>query len=538
MFKKNLKYLELPDLPDFKGKEKLSVSKPTKKEELIEIVKKPKSREKAFKKEKTQEKKLKKKSGEKKIKPKHHFILKGGHRIKSMKELKESIKFMDKHTFDHHVKKDKNDFAEWIMKVIKDKGLAEKIKKASNRENILNHLEFREKEKEIVNKVKMLENELKERDKLIAKSDGELRKKQTQIEKLTESQAPAPEAGIEKKGMALRKKWGIIKRKEKIIREEQKELERKRKEFGLIEKGGNEIDKKDARFKAMKKELEELKEKQKTIEKNNWRLKREARSFLKREKRIGEKNEFLKRLINKNKEIKDNLLSEEKLLVDKDNELRKKEKRLLKEEIKLEKKRKEFEDIKTELNKFKERQKDIEENEEILAGEVRLFLKKEQGIEGKSRLLKNLIAENEKIKENLLSKEKSLVDSENKLRRKEQELSKEGSLLEEKEGKGFQIPSPERIEQSIKRSKKEKVKLTKKAKKEKLKEIKKIEKEEICFMIKDMGDYVARGDISGAKHTLLRVKKSYNKLNKQDKESLKYDIIALETDIKLASLNL
>ena len=110
-------------------------------------------------------------------------------------------------------------------------------------------------------------------------------------------------------------------------------------------------------------------------------------------------------------------------------------------------------------------------------------------------------------------------------------------MLEDKEGKELQIPSPERIEQPIKKSKKEKV-ITKKAKEEIVKEIKKIEKEEISFMIKGISDYVARGDISGAKHALSRVKKSYDKLNKQDKESLKYDIIALETDIKLASLNL
>ena len=65
-----------------------------------------------------------------------------------------------------------------------------------------------------------------------------------------------------------------------------------------------------------------------------------------------------------------------------------------------------------------------------------------------------------------------------------------------------------------------------------------IEKKDISFMIKEIGEYVARGDIAGAKHALSRLKKSYNKLNKQDKESLRYDIIALETDIKLASLNL
>ena len=57
-------------------------------------------------------------------------------------------------------------------------------------------------------------------------------------------------------------------------------------------------------------------------------------------------------------------------------------------------------------------------------------------------------------------------------------------------------------------------------------------------MIKEISDYVAKGDITGAKHALSNVREFYNKLNKQDKESIKYDIISLETDIKLASLNL
>ena len=137
-----------------------------------------------------------------------------------------------------------------------------------------------------------------------------------------------------------------------------------------------------------------------------------------------------------------------------------------------------------------------------------------------------------------MSKEKFLVDQENELRKKEQELLEKECLVEEKEEKRFQISSPERIKQPIKKGKKEKIKLIKKAKKEKLKEIKKIKKDDILFMIKEINDYVARGGISGAKHALSRMKTTYNKLNKQDKESLKYDIIALETDIKIASLNL
>jgi len=93
MFKINLKYLELPDLPDFKAEEP-PISKSAGREKLVDIAKKPKSVKNVFKRKKPQEKK----SLEKEIKPKHHFILMGGHRIKSIKELKESIKFMDNHT--------------------------------------------------------------------------------------------------------------------------------------------------------------------------------------------------------------------------------------------------------------------------------------------------------------------------------------------------------------------------------------------------------------------------------------------------------
>jgi len=58
-------------------------------------------------------------------------------------------------------------------------------------------------------------------------------------------------------------------------------------------------------------------------------LENEAESFLRKEKKIEGKNEFLEKLINKNKEIKDNLLSKERLVNNKDNELRRKEQELI-----------------------------------------------------------------------------------------------------------------------------------------------------------------------------------------------------------------
>jgi len=246
IFKQNLKELELPDLPDFKVKEKIAVSKSIEKKELDKFVEKSKPVKKFFKITT---------SKENSIKPKHHFILKGGHRIKSMKELKEAIKFMDKDTFKYHVTKNNNDFAEWVKNIIKDKELSDRIKKSSSKEHMLTELEFREKEKEMINKVKMLEENLKKNNIIITDKNNEIREKQIQIDDLSKNQV-------------------------------------------LVQEG--------------------------KIEENKARL------FLKRDEEIKKKNEFLEKLINKNKEIKDNLLSKERLVNNKDNELRRKEQELKK----------------------------------------------------------------------------------------------------------------------------------------------------------------------------------------------------------------
>ncbi|RLE44878.1 hypothetical protein DRJ22_05340, partial [Candidatus Woesearchaeota archaeon] len=131
-----------------------------------------------------------------------------------------------------------------------------------------------------------------------------------------------------------------------------------------------------------------------------------AKSFLKKEKKIERKNELIDRLIKENNEIKDNLSSKEKLVCDKENELRRKEHELLKKESLLEKKEKKFESRKTELDELKEKQKNLQRDKEILEKKVKSFLKKEKKIERKNELIDRLIKENNEIKDNLSSKEK------------------------------------------------------------------------------------------------------------------------------------
>jgi len=53
-----------------------------------------------------------------------------GRAIRSLRELPDVLKSMDAGAFKHHVNKERNDFANWIKDVIKDKTLAKSLKKS------------------------------------------------------------------------------------------------------------------------------------------------------------------------------------------------------------------------------------------------------------------------------------------------------------------------------------------------------------------------------------------------------------------------
>ena len=61
------------------------------------------------------------------INPEHYFILCTGQNIKSLEELLDVLKKIDKKTFEYHVNDSKNDFSNWIRFVFKSKRLAETI---------------------------------------------------------------------------------------------------------------------------------------------------------------------------------------------------------------------------------------------------------------------------------------------------------------------------------------------------------------------------------------------------------------------------
>jgi hypothetical protein len=77
----------------------------------------------------------------KEIPPSKWFILKGGKKISSINELKETLKTIEDYVFYHHVNELKNDFSSWIRHVFEDAALADKMSLAKTKEELIRILE-------------------------------------------------------------------------------------------------------------------------------------------------------------------------------------------------------------------------------------------------------------------------------------------------------------------------------------------------------------------------------------------------------------
>jgi len=66
--------------------------------------------------------------------PEHYFYVKGTVPGKSLCDLENAIAEMDDTTFQHHVSKNKNDFAAWVREVVRDHRLANKLEQLETRD--------------------------------------------------------------------------------------------------------------------------------------------------------------------------------------------------------------------------------------------------------------------------------------------------------------------------------------------------------------------------------------------------------------------
>ena len=74
--------------------------------------------------------------------PHKSFWVNNGPIVKNIAELPGTLRKMSDKTFQHHVNKEKNDFAKWVRDVFGDKNLADAITKAKNSENMIRAIEY------------------------------------------------------------------------------------------------------------------------------------------------------------------------------------------------------------------------------------------------------------------------------------------------------------------------------------------------------------------------------------------------------------
>jgi len=130
-----------------------------------------------------------------KISPEHYFYLKDGQVIKDLEDLLFALETMSDDVFSHHVNAERNDFANWIKDVIKNKDLAREIVWLKDKASIIDMIKKsmkHEKEQE-----DLLLRKVLDKTNIIARIE-EIISKEQEIE-LREAKIQEIEESIEKK---------------------------------------------------------------------------------------------------------------------------------------------------------------------------------------------------------------------------------------------------------------------------------------------------------------------------------------------------
>lgn len=77
-----------------------------------------------------------------------YFYAFNGAVLKNKNDLLEFLKTVDSSTFKHHVNLEKNDFANWVEGILKEKRLAKKISQTNNLEEMINYISETIKQKD------------------------------------------------------------------------------------------------------------------------------------------------------------------------------------------------------------------------------------------------------------------------------------------------------------------------------------------------------------------------------------------------------
>lgn len=159
------------------------------------------------------------------------FVLSNGRTLKNLHELRNSLLSMDEGTFRHHVNPDRNDFANWVEGVFKDKELAETLRKAKSTQEMFALLNG-SRQRQTEAKPKLLPEPKKERPRKV-KRQKVAPKRLPEVQKpelltdLEEPKVPAPEkSDIEKKLDEILLYEKELQIREKKIQEIEEHIER------------------------------------------------------------------------------------------------------------------------------------------------------------------------------------------------------------------------------------------------------------------------------------------------------------------------
>lgn len=75
------------------------------------------------------------------VQPQYNFIVCDGKVVKNIQELHSALQKMSEETYKYHANREKNDFANWISDILKDAGLAQRIRTSSSKQEAAKILE-------------------------------------------------------------------------------------------------------------------------------------------------------------------------------------------------------------------------------------------------------------------------------------------------------------------------------------------------------------------------------------------------------------
>jgi hypothetical protein len=170
-----------------------------------------------------------------------YLVLLHGKKVKSLKELSDSLKNMPDSIFGYHVNFQKNDFSNWIRYALNDKKLASSVSKAKTKQKMIKVIDKRIDEKESIKikEKKQMKKAEKKQDKKPKKKIKETKNKFNKLSKNKKTFSDSrkvPNALNKVKNLESLRALNEILERERVILEKERETDARERKIQEIEK--------------------------------------------------------------------------------------------------------------------------------------------------------------------------------------------------------------------------------------------------------------------------------------------------------------